>query len=62
MATSLPGRTVPAPVLKGPESASEHIRNALMILDPVGGPLTPQDIRAVRQRLVAAIIELERLA
>ncbi len=33
-----------------------------MILDPSAGPLTPQDLRAVRQRLVAAIIELERLA
>ena len=65
--STIPGRIVPAPVLAKPEQASEHIRNALMLLDPCvardgSARLDAAEVRGIRQRLVAAIIELERLA
>lgn len=67
MTTSLiPGRPVPAPVLATPESAAEHVRNALQTImhadrTAVSGrvALTAEEYAGVCYRLERAIGQLE---
>lgn len=68
-ATAIPGTTVPIPaVLRGPESAQENVRNALMLLrgayvDGQGvRELTADEYLAVCTRLQWAVDQLEHRA
>lgn len=44
--------------LAGPESAAEHVRNALQLLTDYGQGVGPSDVLAARDRLVLAMREL----